>query len=102
MIRAMRHEAQQQLDFFSAKTADSYGAWIQERRAKITQLAQQLGLPLGHVVEVWLRGGIRLKGRLLLHEEKIFVPAVRDLSLELLVDGVQFRPAEVDSCVRLD
>jgi lysophospholipase L1-like esterase len=98
----VHQQAQQQLDFFSANAPDGYNAWLQERRAKITQFARQLGLPLGHFVEIWLRGGIRLKGKLLLREEKIFIPAARDLSLELTVDGVHFRPGEVESCVRLD
>ena len=102
IIPRMDSQPQQQLDFFSPKPVDGYAVWIQERQAKINQWAQQLGLPLGQTVEIWLRGGIRLRGRLLMREEKIYIPAARDLSIELVVNGVQFRPGEVESCVRLD
>lgn len=98
----MQSQAQQQLDFFSSNATDGYNVWVQQRHAKVNEWAQQLGLPLGHTVEIWLRGGIRLRGRLLLREEKIFIPATRDLSLELVVNGFSFRPGEVESCVRLD
>ena len=35
------------------------------------------GLPLGHQVEVWLLGGIRLRGRLRLEEEVLFIDEER-------------------------
>ena len=43
------------------------------RQSAATELAHQLNLPVGHQVEVYLCGGIRLRGRLRLGEEMLFV-----------------------------
>ena len=37
-----------------------------------------MGLPLNQPAEVWLKGGIRLRGVLRLKEEQLFVPEHRD------------------------
>ena len=66
------------------------------------ELARQMGLPLEHPVEVWLRGGIRLRGKLRLREEMLFVQSEKESGLSLVVDGVPFTWAEIESCVRLD
>ncbi len=67
----------------------------------MTQLANQRNLPLGHSVEVWLRGGIRLRGTLRLREEILFVPNDQH-GLQLTVDGVKFNDGEMESWVRRD
>jgi len=53
-------------------------------------------------VEVWLLGGVRLRGKLRLREELWFVEAPRGLNIELVEDGVTFRWTEIGSCVRMD
>lgn len=68
----------------------------------LKRVGLELGLPLNHEVEVWLRGGVRLRGQLTLREEILFVETPRDLNLELVVDGVTFRWTEIESCVRTD
>nr|WP_321349206.1 hypothetical protein [uncultured Methanoregula sp.] len=60
-----------------------------------------MGLPLNQRAEVWLKGGIRLRGVLKLKEEQLFVAEKRDPRLELAVDGVSFLAAEIESWVRL-
>ena len=84
----------------SAETA-GYQRWKQERAATLEKLARSLGLPLGHRVEVWLRGNIRLTGLLTLREEKLILDEPHP-KLELVVDNVPFTPGELESCVRLD
>ena len=60
------------------------------------------GLPLGHRVEVWLRGNIQLRGRLRLKDEVLFIEESAVNHLELVVENVPFTHAEMESCVRLD
>jgi len=66
------------------------------------ELARRLGLPLGHQVEVWRYGGIRLRGKLRLQEEVLFIEEERLRHLGLVVDQVAFAYREMESCVRLD
>jgi hypothetical protein len=61
-----------------------------------------MGVPLGHEVEVWLTGGIRLRGRLRLQEELLFIEEDSVRHLGLMVDHVAFTYREMESCVRLD
>jgi hypothetical protein len=93
---------QGQFDFNSHRGEDGYGAWQDQRRQAMRQLARKLGLPLEHRVEVWIRGEIRLVGILRLREQTLFVPEDRDSRLELIVDNVPFTPDEMTSCVALD
>ena len=72
------------------------------RKIATQELAHRVGLPLGHEVEVWLCGGIRLKGILRLREELLFLDEEKVRHLELLVDRVTFTYREIESCVRLD
>lgn len=97
-----RDDGQQDLDFGASAGADGYKAWHRQRRAAVQRLGQELGLPFGYEVEVWLKGGVRLRGELRLREELLFVDSPRDLHLDLVVDGVMFRLGEMESCVRLD
>lgn len=59
-------------------------------------------LPIGHQVEVWLFGGVRLRGQLRVREELLFIEEERVRHLELMVDHVAFIYREMESCVRLD
>lgn len=93
---------QSELDFSRDPQAGGYGSWLEERRQATHELASRLGLPLGRRVEVWLRGNIRLRGALRLREERLILPEPRSPDLQLVVDGVPFVPAEIESCLRLD
>ena len=94
---------QDEFDFnASGHQSDGLTQWRAEFDRSKRDLAATMGLPLDRPVEVWLRGGIRLKGVLRLHENRLFVDSKRDFSLELVVDGVRFTAAEIESCVRLD
>jgi hypothetical protein len=83
-------------------TEQGYTQWLTGRRLAAAELARRMGLPLGHQVEVWLYGGIRLRGKLRLQEELLFIEEERVRHLELLVEGVPFTYREMESCVRLD
>lgn len=88
---------------FARKTpVDGYAHWLTGRRIAVEKLARKIHLPLDHQVEVWLRGGIRLRGRLRLQEEVLFIEEERLRHLGLLVDHVPFTYREMESCVRLD
>jgi hypothetical protein len=79
-----------------------YIRWVRSRRRATTELAQKMGLPLGCQVEVWLQGGIRLRGELRLQEEALFIQEERIRHLGLMVDKVPFTYREMESCVRMD
>jgi len=93
---------QSELPFDAASEQHGYERWQEERRAAKATLAQRLGLPLGRQVEVWLRGEVRLRGRLDLAEKRLFVPEGDDGNLQLAVGRATFRIAEIESCVRMD
>ena len=83
-------------------TEQGYTQWLTGRRLAAAELARRMGLPLGRQAEVWLCGGIRLRGKLRLQEELLFIEEERVRHLELLVEGVPFTYREMESCVRLD
>ena len=96
---------QGELNFFGDGTgggADGLVHWQQQRARALKRLARQSGLPLGHPVEVWLRGNVRLRGELKLREEKLFLIDDPEPKLELVVEGVPFSAADIESCVRTD
>jgi hypothetical protein len=66
------------------------------------EAAQKLNLPVGRNAEVWLRGGIRLRGKLRLLNDLLFVEEHQFKNLPLTLDGVPFTYAEIESCVALD
>jgi len=68
----------------------------------VESLARRISLPLGHEVEVWLVGGVRLRGKLRLKEEMLVIEEDAARHLELVVDRVPFVYREMESCVRLD
>ena len=92
---------QQDFNFDGNRGQDGYSSWQAQRRLALEQLSRELGLPIGHGVEVWLHGGIRLRGIMRLRDAPLFLDAPRDLHLELQVDGVPFRHGDIESCVRL-
>ncbi len=87
---------------FDAAGSDGYYHWLTGRKKSAQELAQKLNLPLFHQVEVWLVGGIRLRGRLTLQEEFLLMDEEQLRHLPLKVDHVIFHIREMESCVRLD
>jgi hypothetical protein len=94
--------AQAEFSFGSGATDQGYTQRLAGRKVAVEELARRLNLPLGHQVEVWLCGGIRLRGKLRLQEEVLFMEEERVRHLELLVDRVPFTFRDMESCVRLD
>lgn len=94
--------SQPELSFDTTSPANGYDRWHEERRAVKLELAKRLGLPLGHQVEVWLSDEVRLRGRLDLAEEKLFVPEGNDPHLMIRIGHATFEAGEIESCVRTD
>ena len=101
-VKSRRVAGQSQFNFDHDGTERGYTRWVDGRRVAVKALAQRMGLPLEHQVEVWLYGGIRLRGKLRLQEETLFIEEERVRHLELVVDNVTFTYREMESCVRLD
>ena len=93
---------QGQFNFEASGDEQGYSRWLTGRRVAVQELARRLGLPLGHQVEVWLYGGIRLRGKLRLQEEILFIDEERVRHLGLVVDHVAFTFREMESCIRMD
>ncbi len=93
---------QSEFNFGAGKTDQGYTQWLAGRRVAVEELARRIQLPLGHQVEVWLYGGVRLRGKLQLQEEVLFIEEERVRHLELAVDRVAFTYREMESCVRVD
>jgi hypothetical protein len=96
-----RMNAQGELNFDSGGSPEGHTRWLAGRQLAAEQLARRLNLPLGHNVEVWLYGGVRLRGKLQLPEELLFVDEEQVRHMELKVDKVTFAYREMESCVRL-
>ena len=95
-------EHQTLFSFGNSVSEAGYTSWIESRRVAAQVLARRMNLPLGHDVEVWLAGGIRLRGKLRLQEEVLLVEAGQERQLGLRIDHVGFTYREMESCVRLD
>lgn len=93
---------QGELNFASGPPSQGYTKWIAGRQMAARELARKINLPLGHEVEVWLYGGVRLHGKLTLRDEILFIEEDKVRHLELVVDGVSFTYREMESCVRLE
>jgi len=78
------------------------GSFLAARTLAVEEVARQLHLPLGQQVEVWLAGGIRLRGKLTLQQEFLVLEEGRARHLGLMVDHVAFAYRELESCVRLE
>ena len=94
--------AQGEFDFGTASAGAGYTRWLAQRRLARVELARRINLPLDHPVEVWLAGGVRLRGKLELQEERLFLQEDDLHPLRLQVDQVPFTMDEMESCVRLD
>jgi len=94
--------SQNEFNFDADETARGYTQWLGGRRVAAEELARRINLPLGHPVEVWLYGGVRLRGKLRLREEMLFIEDDHIRHLEFVVDRVTFALREMESCVRLD
>lgn len=77
---------------------DGIALWRKQQDQHQLEVARKLGLPIGQEVEVWLRGGVRLRGRLRL--EELFHPESKE-GLKVAVDGTVFSVDELESCIRL-
>ena len=86
----------------AGRGSDGHSRWLAERKLALEALAKKMNLPLGHLVEVWLNGGVMLRGILRLREELLFVEEERARELELVINKANFKAAEIESCVRLD
>jgi len=95
-------ELQGELGLAGHDPEEGYTQWVALRQLAVEAAAQKLNLPLGHPTEVWLRGGIRLRGTLRLANEVLFVDEERIRQLALVLDGVKFTYSEIESCLRLD
>ncbi|HUC83798.1 MAG TPA: hypothetical protein VL970_01290 [Candidatus Acidoferrales bacterium] len=95
-------ETQGEFNFDAGATGEGYLRWVAGRKLGAVELARRLNLPLQHEVEVWLLGGIRLRGKLLLQEEMLILEENLVRHLGLQVDHVPFTMREMESCVRLD
>jgi len=93
---------QANFDFESSGNDAGFVQWRAGRKMAAEELARKLNMPLGHEVEVWLVGGIRLRGKLHLETEVLFVEEESVRHLPLVVDKVSFTYREIESCVRLD
>ena len=78
--------SQGEFTFETGGTDQGYTQWLTGRRMAAKELARRINLPLGHQVEVWLDGGIRLRGNLRLKEEMLFIEEEHVRHLELMVD----------------
>ncbi len=88
---------QGEFDFDRAQPGEGYIKWLTGRRVAVEQLARRLNLPLGHEVEVWLYGNIRLRGKLRLQEEVLLVEEAGVRHLGFLVDRAPFTYREMQS-----
>jgi hypothetical protein len=95
-------QLQGELGFSDNGPEEGYTKWIATRQLAVEAVAQMLNLPVCHPAEIWLRGGIRLRGTLRLANEVLFIEEKRVLDLALVLDGVTFTYSEIESCVRLD
>ena len=93
---------QGEFNFESIIHQDGYARWLAGRRVQAQELARRLHLPLEHQVEVWLYGGIRLRGKLRVKEEKLFIEEESVRHMELMVDHVPFTYRDMESCIRID
>lgn len=86
--------AQIEFGFDQPRETDGYCIWARQREEEMREMGRRLGLPLGHPVEVWLKDGTLLKGRLLLRGE--------EKDWEFVIGRVGFKATEIESCIRLD
>jgi hypothetical protein len=87
---------------FETSAHSGYAQWITSRQLAVKDLARRVQLPINRRVEVWLQGGVRLRGKLKLKEEWLFFSEENLRHLEMTIEGVPFTYREMESCVTLD
>jgi hypothetical protein len=87
---------------FSTPAPDGIATWRESRKSALLALGKSLGLPLLRSCEIWLKGGVRLRGVLRLNEEKLLLETENQRDAGFEIDGVPFRLSEMESCLRLD
>ena len=92
---------QHQFDF-EGRSSGGLEKWHLEQQQQREELARSMGLPLGHSVEVWLKGGVRLRGRLRLAEALLLSASATHTNTRFAVGSVTFAYDEVESCTRTD
>ena len=95
-------QLQKEFSFEGGGTESGYAQWVVVRQLASDEAARRLDLPVGREAEVWLRGGIRLRGKLRLLNDILFVEESQVRNLGLTLDGVPFIYAEIESCVAMD
>jgi hypothetical protein len=101
--RAAAVHSQRELNFGTrGASEEGYNGWLAIRQLAVEEVAKRMNLPLGHEVEVWLTGGIRLRGRLRLQEGLLFIEEDRVRHLGLIIENIAFTYREMESCVRTD
>jgi hypothetical protein len=93
---------QRELSLTNVGSEQGYIQWLTARQLTAENLGRKMNLPLGHQVEVWLYGGIRIRGTLHLRDQFLFIDEQSVRHMELFVDHVSFSYREMESCVRLD
>jgi len=89
-------------EFLFGAGADGYAQWVAMRQVTTAAAAARLNLPLGRLCEVWLPGGIRLRGHLRLTNEILFIDETNLRDLPLAIGRTVFKFKEIESCLRLD
>jgi hypothetical protein len=95
-------QLQNEFNFEANGAETGYSNWVVVRNMAAEEAARKLNLPLGRETEVWLRGGIRLRGKLRLGNDLLFVEESQIKKLPLVLNGVSFTYSEIESCVRRD
>jgi hypothetical protein len=101
-LNRLLRQLQNEFNFQAGGAETGYSQWVVVRSLAAEEAARKLNLPIGHEAEVWLRGNIRLRGKLRLLNDLLFVEEAKIRNLPLTVEGVNFTYAEIESCVRLD
>ena len=70
-------KTQSEFNFDDNPSERGYTRWVAGWRMAASELARRMHFPLGHQVEVWLFGGVRLRGNLHLREDLLFVEEER-------------------------
>lgn len=99
-MAAMAKPQQDELDF-GPRPSGGLDAWHAEQRRQQEELARKLGLPLGKTVEVWLQGGVRLRGTLRLADAMLVQVNATVENTRFEVSAVPFRYSEMESCVEI-
>ena len=81
---------------------DGVASWREEQAAAMRALSRKLGLPIGHKVEVCLKDGVIVTGRLTAGEVVLDLENLDKGKLALQVGDLVFFYHELESCVRLD